>query len=172
MGFFGRTFVLACAIAGAGIASQAPEFSQQYRQRLGGAIVELRQFVEDFDADARDNGLNRAQALSTYATSGEKFLNDRGRTMQAVLDRYESLLRQQTAFQKTPALFRPLAISRDYDRPLLEGTWSIYEPAIPVNMHGFSWAAAGFLVAGFLAWLLARLLGAMTGTRRPSRRYR
>ena len=34
-----RGFVLAAGLAGALSASQAPEFAQQYRQRLGGAIV-------------------------------------------------------------------------------------------------------------------------------------
>ena len=34
------------------VASQFPEYAQQYEQRLGGAVDELRVFVEKFDASA------------------------------------------------------------------------------------------------------------------------
>ncbi|MEM9851772.1 MAG: DUF2937 family protein, partial [Pseudomonadota bacterium] len=37
--------------------SQFPEFSQQYVQRLGGAVDELRRVAADFDASARAAGL-------------------------------------------------------------------------------------------------------------------
>jgi hypothetical protein len=33
-------------------ASQVPEFAQQYRQRLGGAIDELARVIGEFDSDA------------------------------------------------------------------------------------------------------------------------
>ena len=49
-------------IAGAG-ASQFPEFSQQYAQRLGGAVGALSEVVADFDASAVAEGLTRPQAL-------------------------------------------------------------------------------------------------------------
>ena len=50
--WLGRLAVGIAAAAGALTASQLPEFAQQYRQRLGGALEELRQVVADFDADA------------------------------------------------------------------------------------------------------------------------
>jgi len=52
--------------------SQFPEYAQQYEQRLGGAVDELRIIVDDFDADARKFGLTRPEALQHYATSPER----------------------------------------------------------------------------------------------------
>ena len=46
-------------------ASQFPEYSQQYVQRLGGAVDELRLVVADFDKSAAGVGLSRDAALAS-----------------------------------------------------------------------------------------------------------
>src|SRR5688572_1167100 len=74
----GRLIVVIAAAFGGLVASQFPEFAQQYRQRLGGAVDELLRVVADFDADASRNQLTREAALQTYGRSGEPFLQDRG----------------------------------------------------------------------------------------------
>ncbi len=51
--FFGLVFAMA--------ASQIPEYAQQYRQRLGGAIDELRTIVARFDEDSAREGLTEQQ---------------------------------------------------------------------------------------------------------------
>jgi len=45
------------------VLSQTPEFAQQYRQRLGGAIDELQRIVQQFDNDSRRAGYDRTSAL-------------------------------------------------------------------------------------------------------------
>ena len=69
---FAKALSLAGGIAGAVGLSQFPEFSQQYAQRLGGAVDELARVVEDFDADASDVGLNRDEALSQLSRAVEQ----------------------------------------------------------------------------------------------------
>ena len=58
-----RTMALAAALLGGVTTSQLPEFAQQYRQRLGGAIDALTQVVEEFRADAAAHGLPAAHFL-------------------------------------------------------------------------------------------------------------
>ena len=58
-----RALVLAGGVLGAASVSQFPEFSQQYTQRLGGAVDALGQVVADFDASAAAAGLDREAAL-------------------------------------------------------------------------------------------------------------
>jgi Protein of unknown function (DUF2937) len=43
--------------AGRLIGSQGPEFAQQCRQRLGGALEELNRIVSEFDAEVRGQNL-------------------------------------------------------------------------------------------------------------------
>ncbi len=54
-----RTVGLAFGLLGGLVASQAPEFAQQYRQRLGGAIDELNRVVDALRRDARATGQSR-----------------------------------------------------------------------------------------------------------------
>ena len=54
-----RAITMAGGLVGAAGLSQFPEFSQQYVQRLGGAVDELSRFVAEFDADAAAVGMTR-----------------------------------------------------------------------------------------------------------------
>ena len=81
-------------LGGLGLAvgfSQFPEYAQQYEQRLGGAVNELRIIVADFDNDAQKFGLSREQALQHYAVSADNFLVARGVSMSRTLARYNEL---------------------------------------------------------------------------------
>ena len=49
--------------------SQLPEFSQQYRQRLGGAIDALEEILADFKRDAAAYGLSVSQAIARQKAS-------------------------------------------------------------------------------------------------------
>ena len=84
---FGRLLTVVAAAFGALVASQFPEFAQQYRQRLGGALDEMRQVVAEFDADAARNHLTREQALSNYGASGAPFFRDQGTTVKGTIGR-------------------------------------------------------------------------------------
>jgi len=71
---FARRLALAIAVLTGLIGSQGPEFGQQYRQRLGGALDELNRIVSEFDEEARGQDLTRAEALRVqslnFARSG------------------------------------------------------------------------------------------------------
>jgi Protein of unknown function (DUF2937) len=48
------------------LGSQLPEFAQQYRQRLGGALDELMRMIGQFDTEVAARSLNRSQGLDLY----------------------------------------------------------------------------------------------------------
>ena len=54
-----RTLGLALGLLGGVVAAQAPEFAQQYAQRLGGAADELRRQVAVLESDAQASGTTR-----------------------------------------------------------------------------------------------------------------
>ena len=66
-----KVITLVGGVAGAASFSQFPEFSQQYIQRMGGAVDELSRFVAEFDADAAELGLSREAALVDLAAGGD-----------------------------------------------------------------------------------------------------
>jgi hypothetical protein len=165
--------IFTAALAGGVSLSQAPEFAQQYRQRIGGAIEELRHVVADFDRDASRNGLTRSEALAVHARAAPLF-RDRGRSMETTIARLDLLSRQQREFETASPLAQPLLLI-EADRALVDGVWRDFEAAVPLTLAGFAWGAAGFFLAAVLAWSIflavIRFLGALfSALRSPPRR--
>lgn len=153
MGLVSKTWTVAALAAGAVIAGQFPEFAQQYRQRLGGAVDELKVVVADFDADAARSGLDRDGALEALKNSLEALPRDRGQSMDRTITRFLALTRQQEAMEEAGALWRPAHVLRYPDRQVIEGAWEDFEPAVPITPAGGLWALIGGMAAAFLARL-------------------
>ncbi|TCS02138.1 DUF2937 family protein [Rhizobium sp. BK418] len=125
MGSIGRVATLVVGLAGGTFFSQAPEFAQQYRQRIGGAIDELKIIVDDFTKQAADHHLDRRQALDIYARSPDDFLRDRGLSMCRTLERYERLVTQQSNLGAASLIAKPFVLLRDADEGIIaNGTTS------------------------------------------------
>ena len=162
----GRFLVVVAAALGGIASSQLPEFAQQYRQRLGGALEELRQVVTAFEADAARSDLTREEALQTYGRAGEPFLRDQGATTRSTIARYEDLAEQRARFELASPVMRPVVMLTDPDETVVRGAWTDYEPAVPVTTEGFIWAALGFFLAGGLVSLLRQIGGIIRRRRR------
>lgn len=145
--------VLLALLCGA-LASQFPEFAQQYRQRLAGAVEELQRIVMQFDADAAQSGLTRDQALERYDISDDEFLSDRGDSMKDIMARYGRLDMHLAELNSAGDLSRLWVFARGHDKDLVKGTIEIYQPAIPVTAVGAAHFAGGFGAA----WLFFSLL--------------
>ena len=161
MRLLGRLIVVLFAGAGALVFAQFPEFAQQYRQRLGGALTELRDVVADFDRDAARNRLTREQALDTFDTSRDSFLRDRGTSTRTTLGRYDRLLEQRLRMEAAPPLLRPVVVLNRPDETTLAGAWDDFEPGAPLTTAGLVWAAVGFVFAGGAASMLRQIGGAV-----------
>ena len=160
-----RALSLAAGLAGGTAVAQFPEFSQQYLQRLSGAVDELETVVADFDRSADRAGLSREAALQEL--SGTVFLDGRQVDMSRTISRYERLKEERLALANSTAITRLFAAPRVADEEIARRTWEDYKPAIPTTAEGLGFAAAGFL-AGFFAlrWTLGLILIPFRGRRR------
>jgi len=173
LGAVRQAMIFAAALAGGISLSQAPEFAQQYRQRIGGAIEELQRVVDEFDSDASANGMMRSEALAAHA-GAQPLFRDRGRSMETTIARLDHLSRQKIEFETASPLEQPFMLMEG-DRGLLGGVWRDFEPAVPVTLSGLGWGVAGFVLAAVLAWSVfagaRRGFGALFSARRsPARR--
>jgi hypothetical protein len=159
MRILGRFIVVLAAAFGGVAASQFPEFAQQYRQRLGGALEELTRIVAVFDADAARNRLTREEAVQTYVDAPDDFLRDQGASVRGTLSRQERLEEQKSRLESAPPVMRPVVVLSHPDERVMRGAWQDYEPAVPITPAGFIWAAIGFFVAGGLVSLIRQLAG-------------
>lgn len=150
-----KTMGLAFGLLGGVVASQGPEFAQQYRQRLGGAIDELGRVVQRFDADAQATGRSREDAIGQLRSNPDRLASLQGEAMRGNVERLERLQSQQQSFRDAGAFSRLWLLARDGDADLARAAYGDFEPAVPTTTEGFVAAGIGFV----LGWVLARLIG-------------
>ena len=166
-----RRFV--AGIGGIGLAvvlSQFPEYAQQYTQRLGGAVDELRREVEQFDAQALAGGLTRAEALDRYSASNDEFLAGRGVSMAGTIQRFEYLSTTLEQVQGAGPIERFQQLPAYWDTDIGMRTLDNYKPAVPVTMEGIFYAGGGFILGYLLTSGVWRFLALPFRKRYPAYR--
>lgn len=151
-----RSLAFAGGLAGAVTSSQFPEFSQQYLQRLGGAVDALGEVVADFDTSAAASGLNRTQALGQM--QGTPFLAQRGKDMSRSIARFERLSADLQTLEGHGPFMRAYHAARFTDPQIAQAAWQSYRPAIPASFAGATFAGVGFVLGGLA---IAMLLGVL-----------
>jgi hypothetical protein len=167
-----RIVALAFGLAGAAIASQGPEFAQQYRQRLGGAIDELRRVVEQFDSDARETGESREGAIARMRGNPDDLAGRQGVAMQGNVDRLQRLEAHRHTMEEAGPFARVALMVRDGDTDIMRAAYGAFEPALPITEEGLACGAIGFFAvwgAILLLWGFLRSLLRRPGRRLPSR---
>lgn len=142
---FIRGLVLAIGLCGALGAAQFPAYSQQYMQRLGGAVDALAVVVANFDASAAAVGMNRSEALAQM--TGTAFLDRRRADMQASIARYQTLQQDLAVLQDKGPFMRAYHVAHLTDRKIAAGALRAFEPALPMSMVAIMFAAFGFVTA-------------------------
>ncbi len=139
-------FALICAV----LFSQAPEFAQQYQQRLGGAVNELAIIVRHFDEDAARSGYDRLKALDVMRKNSERLVRDQGTRMEDIIARLDRLREQQLAMKEAGPTGQFGAFLASVDGPLAQKTWQSFVPAAPFSVEGVLFAFIGSAMAYLL----------------------
>ncbi len=131
------------------VLSQFPEYAQQYTQRLGGAVDELRIITAEFDAAATAAGMTRETALGRYAAASDDFLQGRGVSMQRTFERYEELSATLERIRGADAVQRLTLLPQYMDTEIGARALENFQPAVPVTVEGIAYGGGGFLL-GYL----------------------
>ena len=163
-----RTVALALGIAGGLAASQGPEFTQQYRQRLGGAVDELRRVVARFEADAQAVGRDRDGAIQRLGENADDLARRQGGAMRENVARLERLEGQRRTFDEAGPFERMFVLVRHGDRELMRAAFRDYRPGLQTTEDGLLAGAGGFALFWGGSLLLAGLgRAALARRRRP-----
>jgi hypothetical protein len=142
------------------IGAQFPEYAQQYRQRLGGAVDELNTIIARFDADAAQNGLSESQGVLRLEDNPDAFVRARGEQMKDVIARRDKLRKQAQDFIDAGHFTRVWDLTTQADPYIAWRAYQSFEPGVPVTMEGFVSAVIGFVIGGglirFLGWPIER----------------
>jgi hypothetical protein len=137
-------------------ATQLPEFVEQYRQRLGGAIDELAANIARFDSDSAQQGLTESGGIDRLRGNPDRFVQQRGQQMQDNVVRLQALRDTQAKFRDDAPVARLVTFATDYDSRIARGAYSDFEPAVPTSAEGFVLGLIGFVLGGSLAHLAGR----------------
>lgn len=132
------------------VLSQFPEYAQQYTQRLGGAVDELRIITTEFDTAATAAGLTREAAIGRYAATGDNFIEGRGMSMTQTFARYNELSAMLARIQGADAAERLTLLPQFMDTEIGARALDNFQPAVPVTIEGLAYGGGGFLI-GYLA---------------------
>ncbi len=152
-----RALALTAGLTGAVGVAQFPEYSQQYVQRLGGAVDELSRFMDEFDADAARLDMSRSAALVDLA-QGNQMGAARADTIVRTIERHERFSRDLEQMQGLGPFSRARYATRFNDGELAGRVWENYKPAMPVTFEGAMFAELGFLSGLALFSVLIYLL--------------
>ena len=139
-----RAITLAGGLAVGAGTSQFPEFSQQYAQRLGGAVDALSEVIADFDTSAVAEGLSRSEAL--VQMTGADFIERRRTDMERIFDSHAILTEDLKLLAEAGPFMRAYYVARFTDGDVTSAAWDAFQPAVPLNLTGAIFASFGFLV--------------------------
>jgi hypothetical protein len=148
--------VLGGLVLGAAL-SQFPEYAQQYTQRLGGAVDELRTITAEFDSAATGAGMTRQQALDRYAHSPDTFLVGRGTSMNQTFARYALLSSTLQTLKAADPWQRFTLLPSYFDSDVGRRTLSDFKPAVPVTQEGLIYGGIGFVLGYLIVGILVAL---------------
>lgn len=134
-------------VAGAVGLSQAPEFFQQYLQRLGGHLDEARLVLARYQVVASESGLTLRQLIETTSAQASVPVAKLGAVIAESEARVEALERAERALREASLWERPFTFIRHVDADIASRTWEVFKPAVPVTMEGAVYAGAGMVLA-------------------------
>ena len=140
---------LLAAAAGALLFGQFPEFFQQYLQRLGGSLDELRDRVVEIQADAAAMGVSVDAYVTSFLESPPHALE--GARMEDSLTRLPKLEEAYRLLSEAAPWERGGLLLSHSDAVVAANTFEAFKPALPMTLEGLGYglagAGAGLLVA-------------------------
>ena len=143
-----RRFALFLALVAGVAMTQLPEFVQQYRQRLGGAIDELAANVARFESDSAQQGLTQSGGIDRLRANPDRFVRQRGEQEQDNVLRLQTLREAQAQFRSEGQIAGLVTFATHYDARIARGAFDEFAPAVPTSPEAFVLGAIGFLFGG------------------------
>ncbi|TAL78101.1 MAG: DUF2937 family protein [Beijerinckiaceae bacterium] len=137
------------------LTTQMPEYWQQYRQRLEGAIDELSAIVMQFERDSAAQGMTMHKGIVHLEENSDPLARSRGVAMQHTVSRLARLQRADAAFSAKSLPEKWWSLAANFDSAVATHAYHTYQPAVPTTSEGLIAGIIGFFVGGALIHLLA-----------------
>lgn len=167
---FTRRLAAAIGLLFALLGTQGPEFSQQYRQRLGGALDELKRVVASFNADAAKQSITPVEAIARLEGNPDPLAQARGAAIESDIARRNKLQAAFDAMQDAGPVQRLGAMAIDFDPAIGADTLQNFEPAVPVTSESLLVGALALVIGWGATHVCAYPIRRRWQARREARR--
>jgi nucleotide-binding universal stress UspA family protein len=133
-------------VVGAVLFSQAPEFMQQYLQRLGGHLAEARRQLAQFEQIARQAGQSLQDLIVRYSANSDPTVVRLGELISDTEKRVVALAQAESALRNASLWERPFVFLHHVDAEIARSTGEVFKPAVPTTIEGLLYATAGLVV--------------------------
>jgi hypothetical protein len=141
-------------LVGAALLSQFPEFFQQYTQRLGGRLDEVRTQVEALEQRAAASGKTLNTYLEQFLVSRDRDVQQEGRALAVLVQRRAAMATAYSALSDASQFWRARAFAEHVDMDIAKATARDYKPATPLTAESAVYSGAGFGAGGVAYSLL------------------
>lgn len=141
-------------VLGAVFFAQAPEFFQQYLQRLGGHLDEAGHQLAAFETAAQAARKPWERFVADTLANPDPGLARLGTTMADTAERVADLGAAHAALLDASVWTRPWAFLAHLDTGIAHATAAAFKPAVPTTLDGAIYAGIGVAVA-FGIWQVA-----------------
>src|SRR5690606_6011481 len=141
-----KIFDRALCVVGAVLFSQAPEFMQQYLQRLGGHLAEAQRRVADYQRVATETEQTLEQLIAKSKANADAAIAKLGGVMDSAVERVAELSAGETAMREASPFSRPFVFLQHADPAIVIDTWAVYLPAVPTTAEGLAYAVVGMVI--------------------------
>ncbi len=135
-----------CVLGAVGL-SQAPEFFQQYLQRLGGHLDEARLVMRRYEVVAQESGITVRELIDTTRAQTAQPVARLGDVIAESQARLDALTVAETALREANLWERPFVFLRHVDWDIAGRAWEVFKPAVPVTVEGLVYAGVGMVLA-------------------------
>ena len=150
-------------VCGAG-ASQGPEFTQQYLQRLGGWVDSYQDMVSRLDLRAKQFDLTREQYIAALLASTDPKVRKEAANIETWPVYLKKYTEMQKMLQNGASWMQPFTLLQNYNdpafSPIIQATLAEYKPGAPITSEGAAFGGAGFIGGWLLTAIAAAMLGA------------
>ena len=154
--FVDSIFDRVCAVLGAVVFAQVPQFITHYVQRLGGHVDEAARGIGKYREIADDIGKTLEQYIQHLLNSKDPAVFKSGQKIAADLERYNHLANALRELTSAPLYKKFFVFVRDIDFGIARGTAGSFTPGLPLTPEAAAYAVAGIIVGMAVYFIASR----------------
>lgn len=149
------------SVAGAVIFAQAPQFYEQYQQRLEGHLSELKLQMNFMNEAAEQSGKSLQEYIDKFLSSTDVDFSRQGILLQKMSDRYQEMNQSLDSLHDTTPWTRPFVFLSNLEGSVAEGVVENFKIGIPLSLEGLVYALVGVIFGFSIFYLIAGIFRAI-----------